>query len=155
MMAFTANDMKKRHGSQKMPKVALYLLSDRILMVYNLQVSLLLQTKNMRSNYSNFAAKSVVPLPVKTGKLHSSLTFDITRVPPPRKKNPSGGIINPLFTRFVRQRRLEISFIHQIGNYYCYMYCKTIKNKYRIKEIQTYIRACNVEFTKGFSYYRI
>lgn len=71
-----------------------------------------------------------------------------------KKKNPFGSIINPLFTRFVRQRWLEISFIHQIGNYYCYMYCKTIK-KNRMKEIQTYIRVCNVEFTKGLSYYRI
>ena len=83
-----------------------------------------------------------------------ALIFNVRHNSSSSRKNPFGSIINPLFTRFVRQRWLEISFIHQIGNYYCYMYCKTIK-KNRMKEIQTYIRVCNVEFTKGLSYYRI
>ena len=109
-MAFTPNDMKKRHGSQKMSKVALYLLSDRILMVRILQVSSLLQTKNMRSNYANFAAKDVVPLPVKTGKLRSSLTFDITRVPPARKK--SFWQHNKSFIYQVCQAKMARNFIH-------------------------------------------
>ena len=103
MIAFTPNDMKKRHGSQKMSKV-------RILMVHNLQVSSLLQTKNMRSNYSNFGAKDVVPLPVKTGKLRSSLTFDITRVPPARKK--SFWQHNKSFIYQVCQAKMARNFIH-------------------------------------------
>ena len=83
----------------------------------------------MRSNYSNFAAKSVVPLAYQNGEVAFIFNVRHNSSSSPKKKNPSGGIINPLFTRFVRQRRLEISFIHQIGNYYCYMYCKTIKKK--------------------------
>lgn len=79
-------------------------------MVNNLQVSFLLQTKNMRSNYSNFAAKSVVPLPIKTGKLRSSLTFDITRVPPPRKK--SFWRHNKSFIYQVCQAKTARNFIH-------------------------------------------
>ena len=79
-------------------------------MVNNLQVSFLLQTKNMRSNYSNFAAKSVVPLPIKTGKLRSSLTFDITRVPRPRKK--SFWRHNKSFIYQVCQAKMARNFIH-------------------------------------------
>ena len=143
-----------------MSKVALYLLSNLVMR------KLFVNGKQLASFFTLIAQKHEIKLFKFCSKKRGSTSCQNGEVAfvfnvrynsssSPKKKNPSGGIINPLFTRFVRQRRLEISFIHQIGNYYCYMYCKTIKNKYRIKEIQTYIRACNVEFTKGFSYYRI
>ena len=93
----------------------------------------------MRSNYSNFAAKDVVPLPVKTGKLRSSLTFDITRVPPARKKK-SFWRHNKSFIYQVCQAKMARNFIHPPNRELLFLHVlQNYKKKNRMKEIQTYL----------------
>ena len=115
-------------------------------MVHNLQVASLLETKNMRSNYSNFGAKDVVPLPVKKGK------FEFL---PQEKK--SFWQHNKSFIYQVCQAKMARNFIHPPNRELLLLHVlqNYKKEKNRMKEIQTYIRVCNVEFTKGLSYYRI
>ena len=48
---------------------------------------------------------------------------------------------------FIHPPERELLLLHVLQNYQ--------KKKNRMKEIQTYIRACNAEFTKGLSYYRV
>ena len=51
---------------------------------------------------------------------------------------------------FIHPPERELLLLHVLQNYQ-----KKKKKKNRMKEIQTYIRACDVEFTKGLSYYRV